>query len=90
MGTRTRRHRPRSGRRDRRQHGAPGRGDRAWRTRSSPLLDRPGAFVFGSNDYRGPVFKNPLGYFDRDREYVQGVELPYEDLRELFRQRRLG
>ena len=26
-----------------------------------PLLDRPGAFVFGSNDYRGPVFKNPLG-----------------------------
>jgi uncharacterized protein len=49
-----------------------------------PLLDRPGAFVFGSNDYRGPVFKNPLGYFDRDKEYVQGVELPSEDLRALF------
>ncbi|HEY1488761.1 MAG TPA: metallophosphoesterase [Micromonosporaceae bacterium] len=49
-----------------------------------PLLDRPGAFVFGSNDYRGPVFKNPLGYFDRDKEYVQGVELPSEDLRTLF------
>jgi hypothetical protein len=46
-----------------------------------PLLDFPGAFVFGSNDYRGPVWKNPLSYFDRDREYVQGVELPVEDLR---------
>jgi predicted MPP superfamily phosphohydrolase len=49
-----------------------------------PLLDRPGAFVFGSNDYRGPVFKNPLGYFNRDKDYVQGVDLPYEDLRSLF------
>ena len=49
-----------------------------------PLLDRPGAFVFGSNDYRGPVFKNPLGYFDRDKDYVQGVELPFEELRALF------
>jgi predicted MPP superfamily phosphohydrolase len=49
------------------------------------LLDYPGAFVFGSNDYRGPVFKNPFGYFDSDREYVQGVELPVEELRGLFR-----
>jgi predicted MPP superfamily phosphohydrolase len=47
-----------------------------------PLLERPGGFVFGSNDYRGPVLKNPFGYFDKDREYVQGVELPTEDLRE--------
>jgi predicted MPP superfamily phosphohydrolase len=49
------------------------------------LLDYPGAFVFGSNDYRGPVFKNPFGYFDSDREYVQGVDLPVEELRGLFR-----
>src|SRR5258705_8374909 len=49
-----------------------------------PLLDRPGAFVFGSNDYHGPVYKNPFGYFDRNREYVQGVELPTEDLREVL------
>ncbi len=49
-----------------------------------PLLDRPGAFVFGSNDYRGPVFKNPFSYFDRDRPYVQGVALPTEDLREVL------
>ncbi|HEX6869500.1 MAG TPA: metallophosphoesterase [Micromonosporaceae bacterium] len=48
----------------------------------TPLFQYPGAFVFGSNDYRGPVLKNPFGYFNRDREYVQGRELPYEDLRE--------
>ncbi|MGW0431859.1 metallophosphoesterase [Micromonospora sp. NPDC003197] len=49
-----------------------------------PLLDYPGAFVFGSNDYRGPVWKNPFSYFLPDREYVQGVELPTEDLREVL------
>ena len=49
-----------------------------------PLLGVPGAFVFGSNDYRGPVLKNPFGYFDRDREYRQGAELPYEDLRAML------
>jgi predicted MPP superfamily phosphohydrolase len=47
----------------------------------APLSGTPGAFVFGSNDYRGPVWKNPLGYLLPDREYVQGVELPTEDLR---------
>jgi predicted MPP superfamily phosphohydrolase len=47
----------------------------------TPLFAYPGAFVFGSNDYRGPVFKNPLGYFDRDADYVQGDDLPYEELR---------
>ena len=50
----------------------------------APLFRYPGAFVFGSNDYHGPVFKNPFGYFNRDREYVQGVELPVEDLRDLL------
>ena len=49
-----------------------------------PLLDLPGAFVFGSNDYRGPVWKNPLTYLLPQREYVQGVELPVEDLREVL------
>ncbi|SDY13407.1 hypothetical protein SAMN05444365_101784 [Micromonospora pattaloongensis] len=49
-----------------------------------PLLDFPGAFVFGSNDYRGPVWKNPFTYFNPNREYRQGVELPVEDLREVF------
>src|SRR5436190_21598432 len=49
-----------------------------------PLFDRPGAFVFGSNDYRGPVLKNPFEYFRSDREYVQGPALPAEELRDAF------
>src|SRR5215469_3018415 len=49
-----------------------------------PLFNYPGAFVFGSNDYKGPVFKNPFEYFNPDREYVQGVDLPYEDLRAML------
>nr|MDT0660058.1 metallophosphoesterase [Micromonospora sp. DSM 115978] len=49
-----------------------------------PLLDFPGAFVFGSNDYRGPIWKNPLSYLLPEREYVQGAELPYEDLRSVL------
>ncbi|WP_127498778.1 metallophosphoesterase [Actinoplanes solisilvae] len=47
-----------------------------------PLLSVPGAFVFGSNDYRGPRWKNPLLYLLPDREYVQGeADLPADDLR---------
>jgi predicted MPP superfamily phosphohydrolase len=49
-----------------------------------PLFHYPGAFVFGSNDYKGPVFKNPFEYFNPDRVYVQGVDLPYEDLRAML------
>jgi hypothetical protein len=49
-----------------------------------PLLDLPGAFVFGSNDYAGPVWRNPFRYFERERAYVQGEPLPYEDLRALL------
>ena len=32
-----------------------------------PLLDRPGLFVFGSNDYYGPTFKNPPATSGRAR-----------------------
>jgi predicted MPP superfamily phosphohydrolase len=46
-----------------------------------PFLGLPGAFVFGSNDYRGPTWKNPLQYLMPEREYVQGGNLPTEDLR---------
>ncbi|GIJ34177.1 metallophosphoesterase [Micromonospora sediminimaris] len=49
-----------------------------------PLLDYPGAFVFGSNDYTGPVWKNPFTYFLPDREYTEGVELPSEELRDVL------
>jgi predicted MPP superfamily phosphohydrolase len=53
----------------------------AVRRALEPLLSLPGAFVFGSNDYRGPVWKSPLLYLLPDRDYVQGAELPYDDLR---------
>ncbi len=55
-----------------------------------PLLDVPGVFVFGSNDYFSPVPKNPLrylrggsgvtagGHWDRERD------LPFEQMREAF------
>ncbi|WP_320067718.1 metallophosphoesterase [Micromonospora sp. RTGN7] len=49
-----------------------------------PLLDLPGAFVFGSNDYTGPVLKNPFSYLLPNREYAEGVELPHEELREIL------
>jgi hypothetical protein len=50
----------------------------------TPLLDRPGAFVFGSNDYGGPVLKSPFQYFQREREYVPGPPLPVEELRDVL------
>ncbi|PZF90430.1 metallophosphoesterase [Micromonospora endophytica] len=49
-----------------------------------PLLDYPGAFVFGSNDYTGPVWKNPFTYFLPNREYTEGAELPYDELRDVL------
>ncbi len=49
-----------------------------------PLLERPGAFVFGSNDYFGPVLKNPFGYLRRRRHYVRGTALPTGELRDAF------
>ncbi len=49
-----------------------------------PLLDYPGVFVFGSNDYNGPVWKNPFGYFRQEPSQIEGADLPYEDLRSVF------
>src|SRR3954471_12672771 len=51
-----------------------------------PFQEVPGAFVFGSNDYRGPVWANPLRYVlpRRNDEYVQGAELPANELRAAF------
>jgi len=49
----------------------------------APLLDRPGAFVFGSNDYLAPVFKNPARYlFADDGARPGGPELPWRELRD--------
>jgi predicted MPP superfamily phosphohydrolase len=43
------------------------------------LLDIPGLYVFGSNDYYGPRFKNPLSYLKSDDgERRVGEKLPIE------------
>lgn len=51
-----------------------------------PLLDTPGVFVFGSNDYFAPSLRNPVRYLlpDDGRRHTDGPRLPYEDLRSRF------
>lgn len=46
-----------------------------------PLLDLPGLFVFGSNDYYGPRFKNPARYIVKPAHRIHGEKLPWRDLR---------
>jgi predicted MPP superfamily phosphohydrolase len=48
-----------------------------------PLLDRPGAFVLGSNDYFAPTFRNPVRYLlpDDGRRNTRTPRLPYDVLR---------
>jgi predicted MPP superfamily phosphohydrolase len=54
------------------------------------LLDLPGAFVFGSNDYFSPEMKNPVRYLvgDYGRASIDAWErkkdLPFEELRAAF------
>lgn len=48
------------------------------------LLALPGGFVFGGNDYRGPVFKNPLGYLLKPSGRKKTPKLNVEKLTELF------
>ncbi|MDA2809314.1 metallophosphoesterase [Nocardiopsis sp. RSe5-2] len=49
-----------------------------------PLLDRPGAFVFGSNDMFSPRFKNPARYLWRnstaDYRDRREPDLPWQEL----------
>jgi uncharacterized protein len=52
-----------------------------------PLLERPGVFVFGSNDYFGPTPKNPLRYLWRAGARPEGEPLPWRDLRAAFVER---
>lgn len=49
----------------------------------APLLDRPGIFVMGSNDYYAPTPKNPGRYLTRDYAKVTHarIPLPTEELR---------
>jgi predicted MPP superfamily phosphohydrolase len=46
-----------------------------------PLLDKPGVFVFGSNDYFAPKPKNPVRYLTRSKKRIKGIPLPWKDLR---------
>jgi uncharacterized protein len=50
-----------------------------------PLLEVPGAFVFGSNDYYVPTLRNPLRYLlpDDGRRQI-GTQLPWPDLQMAF------
>ena len=55
--------------------------------RSSDLRpDRPGVFVFGSNDYYAPTPRNPAWYLlpDDGRRNTHTPKLPFEDLRAAF------
>ncbi len=52
-----------------------------------PLLERPGVFVFGSNDYYAPRPKNPLRYLWRAEPRAHGEPLPWEDLRAALSER---
>lgn len=45
-----------------------------------PLLHLPGVFVYGSNDFRSPKFKNPLGYLWGQRTGERADDLPTDDL----------
>jgi uncharacterized protein len=50
-----------------------------------PLLQRPGVFVFGSNDYYAPRPKNPARYLVKgSKKRVHGIPLPWQDLRAAF------
>lgn len=53
-----------------------------------PLMEVPGAFVMGSNDYFAPAFKNPARYLlpDAREEREDLVSLPTESLAKAFRE----
>ena len=51
-----------------------------------PLLDVPGVFVFGSNDYYVPSLRNPLRYLmpDDGKRHIDKAQLPWPDLRRAY------
>lgn len=51
-----------------------------------PLLDRPGVFVHGSNDYFEPTMRNPFKYLlpDDGRRHTATPQLPWRDLSRAF------
>jgi predicted MPP superfamily phosphohydrolase len=51
-----------------------------------PLLDVPGVFVLGSNDYYSPTLRNPLRYLlpDNGKRHTDTPVLPWRDLRDAY------
>jgi predicted MPP superfamily phosphohydrolase len=51
-----------------------------------PLLDVPGVFVLGSNDYYSPTLRNPLKYLlsDDGTRNIHTPQLPWQDLKDAF------
>ncbi len=47
-----------------------------------PLLDRPGVFVLGSNDYFSPTMRNPFRYLSTDdgTRHTHAPQLPWPEL----------
>jgi uncharacterized protein len=54
-----------------------------------PLLDLPGVFVLGSNDYFAPTLRNPLKYLlpDDGSRNVHSAKLPWRELSDAFSNR---
>jgi len=52
-----------------------------------PLLNRPGMFVFGTNDYWAPQLPNPFGYLAGMRRVPSYIDLPWRDMRAAFIER---
>lgn len=52
-----------------------------------PLLDVPGAFVFGTNDYWAPKPVNPLKYLTGAKREPSYEDLPWEGMRAAFVER---
>jgi len=50
----------------------------------SPLLTKPGVFVHGSNDYFGPIAKNPFGYIFHSSATPNSESLNTEELTKAF------
>jgi predicted MPP superfamily phosphohydrolase len=52
------------------------------------LLDLPGVYVWGSNDYYAPTFKNPLSYLTRPSRTGSPTKqaLPWQDLGRAFKE----
>ena len=50
------------------------------------LLDRPGVFVFGSNDYYVPTLRNPVRYLlpDTGKRHIDKPQLPWPDLQRAY------